>query len=121
MANFASHAAMVARLKKLQADLPDTFGNALRQEAEIEATECKKRCPVDTGALRASIQATGPFRDGRSISCNIEAGGPAAGYALIVHEDLEAVHRVGEAKFIERPLQESAQYMADRIAKRIAL
>lgn len=112
---------MVAKLRKLQEELPDTFGNALRQEAEIEATECKKRCPVDTGALRASIQASGPFRNGRSITCNIEAGGPAEPYALIVHEDLEASHRVGEAKYIERPLQESAPYMADRIAKRIAL
>lgn len=111
-------------LKKLQAFSPDEFGRALRQEAEVEATECKKRCPVDTGALRASIHVEGPKRaadDQRRIQASIVGGGPSAPYGLIVHEDLEAFHPVGEAKFIERPLKESAPYLPDRIAKRIDL
>lgn len=110
---------MTAALKKLQEQLPDRFGAALRQESEIEATACKQACPVDTGALRASIHAEGPFRDGRNISCNIVAGGPAEPYAFIVHEDLEAIHKDGEAKYIERPLAEAAPSLAARIAKRL--
>lgn len=109
------------RLKQLQEQLPDEFGNALRQEAEIEATEIKKRTPVETGALRASIQVEGPIRDGRKVTCKISAGGPAEPYALVVHEDLEAYHKVGEAKYIERPLAESAPHLAERVAKRIDL
>lgn len=108
-------------LKKIQLFSPDEFGRALYQEAQIEATECKKVTPVDTGALRASITVEGPVREGRRIYCTISAGGPSAPYAFYVHEDLEAFHKQGEAKYIERPLQESAPYMPDRIAKRIDL
>jgi hypothetical protein len=116
---FTGASAMLRNLAKLREQLPDRFGNALRQEAEIEATECKKRTPVKSGALRASIHAEGPVREGRKISCAIVAGGPAAPYALTVHEDLEAYHKDGEAKYIEGPLNESASHMAERIAKRL--
>jgi hypothetical protein len=51
----------------------------------------------------------------------IVAGGPAAPYAIYVHEDLEAIHPVGQAKFIESVLLESRPFMAARIAKRIDL
>lgn len=99
---------------------PTTIGNALKAEMEIEGTECKRRCPVDTGALRSSITVDDPQVSQTEVSCRIYAGGPAAGYALAVHENLEAFHRVGEAKFIERPLHESAPHLADRLATRIA-
>lgn len=111
--------AMMKRLKQLQEQLPDRFGIALRQEAEVEATECKKNCPVDTGTLRASIHVEGPFREGRKISCNIVTGGAAQDYAMIVHEDLDALHKVGGAKYIEGTLNDSAPHMAERIAARI--
>jgi hypothetical protein len=113
--------AMMANLTKLQAFSPDEFARAIYQEAQIEATECKRRTPVDTGALRASIVVEDPKREGRKISVAIVAGGPSVDYALKVHEDLEAFHSNGEAKFIERPLRESAPHMASRIAARIDL
>lgn len=112
---------MMANLKKLQAFAPNEFARALYQEAQIEGTEIKRRTPVDTGALRASIVVAEPKRDGRHISVTISAGGPSVEYALYVHEDLEAFHAEGEAKYIERPLRESAPKMAARIAKRIDL
>lgn len=111
----------LAGLKKLREQFPDKFAAALYQEAQLEAKECKRVCPVDTGALRASIHVEGPFREGRRVWCTIVAGGPAEPYALIVHEDLDAYHANGEAKFIERPLAESAPYMPARIAARIEL
>jgi hypothetical protein len=49
------------------------------------------------------------------------AGGGTVDYALIVHEDLEAFHRVGQAKYIESVLNESKRSMPARIAKRIDL
>lgn len=114
---------MIAKLDKLVAFSPDEFARALYQEAVIEEKECKRRTPVDTGTLRATVQVVGPVREGTTIRAWISAGteGPAADYALVVHEDLEAFHAVGEAKYIERPLMESAPYMAGRIAKRIDL
>lgn len=109
------------QLRGLMKVAPNEFEKALRQESEIEAKECKRRCPVDTGTLRGTIHVDGPHREGRRVWCTIGAGGPAAPYALTVHEDLDALHTVGEAKFIERPLKESAPYLAERIAKRIDL
>lgn len=111
--------AMLKRLVRVREQFPDRFGAALEKEAEIEATECKKRCPVATGALRATIHVEGPKREGRKIQCSIVAGGPSAGYALTVHEDLDAYHKNGEAKFIERPLKESAPHMSERLTERL--
>lgn len=108
-------------LKKLRLFAPDEFARALYQEAQIELAEIKKLTPVDTGALRASEYVEGPIREGRRIYVFIVAGGPTVTYAFIVHEDLEAFHKTGQAKYIEQPLSESSPYMAERIAKRIDL
>lgn len=108
------------KIASLQRELPNEVGRAIRVEAEIEATECKRRTPVDTGALRSTIHVEGPTTEaGGSISCAIVAGGPAADYAIHVHENLEAHHPVGQAKFIEEPLRESAPFLPGRIAKRL--
>ncbi len=118
-ATFTGANLALAQLKKLQVFSPDEFGNALFQEAKIEEREIKERTPVKTGALRGSIKLSGPHRRGRRIWVVVEAGGPSAPYGFFVHEDLEAFHSQGEAKFISGPLRESSRFMADRIAKRI--
>jgi hypothetical protein len=96
-------------------------GRALYQETEVEATECKKLCPVDTGALRASIFVVGPIVEGKKTKTMIVCGGPAAPYAFWVHENLVAIHPVGQAKFIEAPLLESRTSIAGRVAARVDL
>jgi len=106
----------------------------LYQVAEQEMTESKKRVPVDLGNLKNSGHVTLPTRDINGISATMGFGGPAGagnhggvsnkddvGYAIVVHEDLEAFHKVGEAKFLESVLRESAPYLLERIAKRITL
>ena len=112
---------MREKLARLRQRFPDEIGLALRQETEIESTEVKKRTPVDTGNLRASVHVEGPFREGRRVWTQIVAGGPAAPYAIYVHENPDAVHPVGQWKFIESVILESAPYMAQRLAKRIDL
>ena len=98
------------------------LGPALRAEAEIEMTEAKRRTPVLTGALRASGHVTGPEEGETSeITVRLGFGGPAAPYALMVHEDMEAFHRNGQAKFLESTLKESAKYLPERIARRLKL
>lgn len=57
--------------------------------------------PVDTGALRGSGHVTFPEVDGKSASVKIVYGGAAAPYAYEVHENLQAYHRVGQAKYLE--------------------
>lgn len=110
-----------SRLGELAGDIADQAGAALRAEAEIEMTEAKRRTPVLTGALRASGHVTGPRWYGRDVSVQMLFGGPAIDYAVKVHEDLEAFHRVGQAKFLESVLNESAPYLAERVARRIRL
>jgi hypothetical protein len=43
-------------------------------------------------------------------------GGPAAKYAIIVHEDLNAHHVTGSAKYLEIPFKQAVKGMAKRIA-----
>lgn len=112
----------VARqLAKLIEQAPDEFGRALMIETKIEAKECARRAPKDSGDLRADIHAEGPERVGRRIKSYVRTSEATAEYALIQHEDLELHHTNGEAKFIERPLTESAPYMPERIAAHIDL
>lgn len=128
---------MRATLKKIAAKFPDRVAAALYQEAQIEMTESKRRTPVAIpswyiaqgygkyqgvpGALRSSALVAKPVRSGNNISVTLSFGGAAAPYAIYVHEVMDSVHPVGQAKFLESVLDESRSYMAGRIAKRVDL
>jgi hypothetical protein len=107
--------------KRFGKNFPDHVGRALYQETEVEATEVRKRTPVEYGNLRASEHVEGPIRQWRSIYTMIVAGGPSAPYAIYVHEDPDAFHKVGQWKYIESVLLESRPFMAARVGKRIDL
>ena len=121
-------AEMTALLKKVAAKFPDRVAAAIYQEAQIEMTESKRRCPVDVsenaphpGQLRASGTVHEPERHGKNISVTLSYGGAAANYAVFVHENPDAFHKVGQWKYLESVLNESRSTMAARIAKRIDL
>lgn len=107
-----------ARLVALAETSQRAAVKALREEAEIEMTEAKRRTPVRFGDLRRSGHVTGPTRDS-GWAVVMAFGGQAAPYAVHVHENLEAFHRVGQAKFLESVLLESAPYLAERVARRM--
>lgn len=94
---------------KLRATIERKFGalvtgpvpKALRSVGEVWMTEAKKRCPVDKGVLRSSGHVQGPIRSGNNIIVKLVFGGPSAGYARVVHENLTAKHKVGQAKYLE--------------------
>ena len=69
----------------------------------------KPLAPVDTGNLRGSGYTRKASED------TVEVGFSAA-YAIYVHENLEAHHPVGQAKFLEAPLREDADLMLEIIA-----
>lgn len=81
----------------------------------------KRRTPVDEGHLRGSVHPQGPFREREIIYTLIVCGGPAAPYAIFVHENLTAKHDVGQAKFLESVIMESRRTMAARVARRLQL
>lgn len=123
---------MQRKLRAFGRKYPNEVGRALYIETEIEATEVKKRTPVWNpdnpvpkghvpGSLRASVHVVGPVQAGGRIYTLIVAGGTAAPYALYVHEDLEAFHKTGQAKYIESVLLESRPYLAARVAARVEL
>jgi hypothetical protein len=101
--------------------MPDEVGRALYQEAQIERTESMERTPVKEGVLKGSHEVQDPVIKGSDISVTIAVGGPSAPYAIIVHEDLEVWHEVGQAKFLESTINESKPWMARRVGKRIQL
>lgn len=108
------------KLQRFAAQFPDELKSALRSELEIESTESQRRTPVDTGALRQSHRVE-VKDDGDDIVGTITVGGPAAPYAVDVHERLDVFHPVGQAKFLESTLAESKAHLANRVAKRIGV
>jgi hypothetical protein len=110
-----------SKARRFAGNLQKQTDKALYQETQIELKEVKRRTPVEFGELRASEHVEGPTRQGNRVWTNIVAGGPSAPYAIYVHEDLDAFHPVGQAKYIESVLLESRPFMAARVAKRIDL
>lgn len=96
-----------------------------REETEI-MTASFPLVPVDTGALRGSGYAAEPVRDENHILGEFGYGGvatkinpktlePTSTYALAVHENLDAHHEVGQAKYLEAPTDAAMQGMTGRI------
>jgi len=97
---------------------------ALYAEAGLLATESIRRTPLDTGALRGSIKTLRPEVHPDNILVKIVAGGPAAPYALIVHEKMGSVNwqEPGTGpKYLENPVNEAAANWTERLARRIDL
>ena len=113
---------MMGRLGQLARLAPSRFDYALQAEAEIIMTEAKRRTPVRYGHLRASgfvepVQAKGR----RNVSVTLGFGGPSAPYAVYVHENLRASHKVGQAKFLESAMNDAAPTLAQNIAARVQI
>lgn len=89
---------------------------ALREEHELGMAEAKRRTPVDTGTLRASGTVFPTEVSGSTLVSRGGFGGAAAGYAVIVHENLTARHPSGQAKFYESALLDRARGAGARLA-----
>lgn len=118
----------VTRNLRLLADgaLPE-FGRAMHEEIEeIETPECAARTPVKTGDLQSTVRTTPLVLGPRTVKCGTTAGGVSSSgryvhYAVKVHEDTEAYHANGQAKFIESTYRDSAPHILARVAKRANL
>lgn len=93
---------------------------ALYQEGEEIMADSKAHyVPVDTGSLRASGHVERPTTRGTMVQVELAYGGPAADYALFVHERLGVHHPVGGPKYLERPMLAAEKTFSQRLAKRI--
>src|SRR5262245_33217134 len=112
---------MQRKIQNIARKFPRQAGNALFEEMdEVERPESMERTPVLTGDLRDSHVTYGPVIRKNVIWVEIRVG-ENLDYAVKVHEDLEAHHPHGQAKFLESTLRESAPFMLRRVAARIKL
>lgn len=91
------------------------------QELEIDMAEMKTRTPVETGNLRNSGFVNLPKMSKHEAEISLGFGGPSIGYAVPVHEITTSHHPVGQAKFMESVMIESAPTLVKRIAARVDL
>lgn len=102
-------------LRKVVTDADRAVGLAIRAEAFGIMAESIPQVPVLTGRLRAS---------GTTGRVKITASGPqvrigyGTDYGLAVHEKMEVHHPVGNAKFLERPVNAAKRGYAARVARR---
>lgn len=80
---------------------PTAIMTTVQIAAEAIRTKAQELTPVDTGALRASGDVIQYLQTPHSVVGEISFGGPAADYAIYVHERLDVRHEVGQAKFLE--------------------
>jgi hypothetical protein len=98
---------------------PETVLRVTEQELYATAnniiTDAKQLTPVDTGALRSSGHVQLPTVVDGHVEVKMGFGGPAVSYATYVHEDLQAHHPVGQAKFLEIPFNNRVKTLMKRL------
>ena len=97
---------------------------ALRHEGQEVLARSLDEVPVDTGALKASgrllPQSGGVIQVGNTMEVQVAFGSTAEDYAVYVHENLEANHPHGKAKYVEGPMLRQVVGISERIASRVA-
>lgn len=96
------------------------IGQVILEEANTIFAKSMILTPVDTGALRGSGGVSAPMNSPQGIAVDIFFGGPAAPYALYVHEILGNFHNAPtQAKYLEQPFMERLPDIQKNMARRI--
>ena len=112
---------LVNALKAGKEHTPQAIAQAIWEEANMIFAKSQILVPVDTGVLRGSGGVSAPegLGGGRTY-VDIFYGGPAAPYALYVHEILGNYHNPPtQAKYLEQPFMEALNTIQKNIAGRI--
>jgi hypothetical protein len=113
-------AGVAAKIRAIAAENRRRAIAAAIAEWTIEMKESQARCPKLSGALSGTHRVMVRV-DGDVIVATITVGGPDAPYAVFVHERLDVFHPIGQAKFLESTILESAPYMPRRLAARLEI
>ena len=109
-----------AVLRAAQLEAPKAVAQAIWEEANNIFAKSQVLVPVDTGVLRGSGGVSAPQGSGQGIYVDIFYGGPAAPYALYVHEIIGNYHKPPtQAKYLEQPFMESLTQIQNNISRRI--
>lgn len=93
---------------------------ALVEACRIISEDSLTQVPYETGTLAQSQfwEVTGSYKigwdatigyGGNGDPINPVTGKPASSYMVAVHEDLDALHVIGKAKFLEDPVRDFAR------------
>ena len=106
---------MMASLENMKNDVPKALDRQIFKEAHAIFRKSQRLVPVKNGYLKGSGVVEGPVNHEMLIGY----GGPAASYALFVHEGGEKNwSEPGKtAKFLETPVMESIPGFEQRIAE----
>jgi hypothetical protein len=108
-------------LKNKGQEIEKMLYEVMNQVMEKVFAESQVLVPVNTGALQDSgrIVRTGKMFGGLPEIAVVYGGG-IVNYAVAVHEDTEAYHEhPTRAKYLEIPLLENQEVLADLIAQRL--
>ena len=97
----------------------DYMGKALHEEASEVFLLSQELVPVRDGYLKGSGFIHPPKRAGWGTSIDIAYGGPAAGYALFVHERPARHEPPTSSKFLTKPMRRQAEGLGNRLLQRI--
>jgi len=103
---------VIANLKKVQSEFAKKRRQALTRIGVIVKADSVKMTPVDTTNLRGAAFSEVQGQDSVIIGYD-----QSAAYAPYVHEDLEAHHDVGEAKFLEKAVKKNQKRILEELAK----
>src|SRR5262245_43092758 len=123
------------RLQQIAGAIPSDIGAGLHEEAESIMADSKENyVPVDSGTLRGTGHVQPPEVTASGASVTLGYGGPAAPYALAVHENprsgktsgtspsgkpYKSWAKVGQWKYLEAPALQAVRGMGNRLAERI--
>lgn len=108
-----------ATLRQLSPRASEFLRNELVTTAYEAFDKSQEQVPRDTGALAGSgnvnvVSAENP------VTISVSYGGPAAGYAYWVHENLSARHKSPtKAKYLEDPVNAAVAQMPARMQARV--
>ena len=111
---------LVNALEAGKDDTPQAIAQAIWEEANMIFAKSQILVPVDTGVLRGSGGVSAPQLGSQGYFVDIFYGGPAAPYALYVHEIIGNYHNPPtQSKYLEQPLMEAMDGLQSRLKGRI--
>jgi hypothetical protein len=111
---------LASMLSSVGPEAPKVVSTVLLEEANVIFNRSQVLVPVDTGALRGSGGVSAPIPVPGGVGVDIFYGGPAASYALFVHEIQHFYHNPPtQAKYHEQPFMERLPDIQKNMAARI--
>ena len=111
---------LINALQNSERQTPNAIAQAIYEEANVIFAKSQVLVPVDTGVLRGSGGVSAPQMGAQGYFVDIFYGGPAAPYALVVHEIIGNYHNPPtQAKYLEQPVMEAMSTIQQNIKGRI--